>query len=176
MVKKKGQVWVETVIYTMIAFTLIATVLAFVRPKIEEIQDETTIARSLNIIKDIDLTISNVLSGAQGNRRLIEIEIRKGVINIQGVEDKISFEILSKVKYSEPGIDVFDGNVKINTEEKTRENLVTLERAYNQSRYNITYNQMDVNKQLTPGNFVYKMYITNEGKVNGRSVVDLKIE
>lgn len=176
MARKKGQVWIETVIYTMIAFVLIATVLAFVRPKIEEMQDETTITRSLVIMKDIDSTISNVLNGGQGNRRLIEIEIKKGTINIQGIEDKISFEILSKAKYSEPGMDVFDGNIKINTIEKTRENLITLERAYNSSKYNITYNKMDINKQLTPGNLAYKVFISNRGTENNKTIIDLEVQ
>lgn len=176
MVRKKGQVWIETVIYTMIAFTLIATVLAFVKPKIEEMQDETTITRSLTIMKDIDSTISNVLNGAQGNRRLIEIEIKKGTININGKEDKISFEILSRAKYSEPGIDVFDGNIKINTEEKTRENLITLEREYNSSRYNITYDGTDTNKQLTPGNLAYKVYISNIGIQNNKTKINLEVK
>ena len=37
---KKAQVWIETVIYTLIALALIGTVLAFVKPKIQEIQDK----------------------------------------------------------------------------------------------------------------------------------------
>ena len=40
MNKKRGQVWVETVIYTLIALALIGTVLAFVKPKVEEMQDK----------------------------------------------------------------------------------------------------------------------------------------
>jgi uncharacterized membrane-anchored protein YitT (DUF2179 family) len=71
---KNGQIWVETVIYTMIAFVLIAAVLAFVRPKIEEMQDEIIIKKSIVIMKDIDSTISNILAGSSGNRRLLEIE------------------------------------------------------------------------------------------------------
>lgn len=176
MVRKKGQVWLETVIYTMIAFVLIATVLAFVKPKIEEMQDETTITRSLAIMKELDSTISNVLNSVQGNRRLIEIEIKKGTIRIEGENDTISFEIFSRATYSEPGIPIFDGDIKILTEKKTRENLITLERKYNSSKYNLTYNEMDANKQLTPGNLAYKIYISNRGIINDKTVIDFEIK
>ena len=36
--KKRGQIWVETVIYTLIALILIGLVLTFITPKIKEIQ------------------------------------------------------------------------------------------------------------------------------------------
>ena len=45
---KHGQVWVETVIYTLIAFALIGTVLTFVKPKIEEMQDSAIISQRNN--------------------------------------------------------------------------------------------------------------------------------
>jgi len=43
--KKKGQVWIETVTYTLIAFVLIGLILAFVKPKIDELQDKALIDR-----------------------------------------------------------------------------------------------------------------------------------
>ena len=38
-----GQVWVETVTYTLIAIVMIGLVLSFAKPKIEELQDKTII-------------------------------------------------------------------------------------------------------------------------------------
>ena len=52
-VKKRGQIWVETVIYTLIALVMIGTILAFALPKISEIQDKSTIEQSIIVIKDI---------------------------------------------------------------------------------------------------------------------------
>ena len=43
----KGQIWVETMVYTLIAFALIGIVLMFVKPKIEEIQDTSIIEQSI---------------------------------------------------------------------------------------------------------------------------------
>ena len=50
---KRGQIWVETMVYTLIAFALIGLVLAFVKPKIQETQDKAIIEQSVNILKDI---------------------------------------------------------------------------------------------------------------------------
>jgi uncharacterized protein (UPF0333 family) len=37
---KRGQIWVETVVYTLIALVMIGLVLAFAKPKIEELQSD----------------------------------------------------------------------------------------------------------------------------------------
>ena len=75
---KRGQVWVETVIYTLIAFTLMGLVLAFVVPKIEETQDRGIIEQSIQVLQDIDSLIRNL--GGPGNQRTPEIGISKGTL------------------------------------------------------------------------------------------------
>ena len=101
MHNKRGQVWIETVIYTLIAFSLIAAVLAFVKPKIEEIQDNAIIEQSLGLMKDIDSTIREIIQGGSGNKRKLEIAIKKGSLGIDGENDRLVFEIDSRKLYSE---------------------------------------------------------------------------
>jgi len=173
---KNGQIWVETVIYTMIAFVLIAAVLAFVRPKIEEMQDEIIIKKSIVIMKDIDSTISNILAGSSGNRRLLEIEIKKGNIVFDGENDKISFKMYSRGEYSEPGIEIYDGEIAILTHKKTGENLITLERRYNSSNYNLTYEGADKKKEITPGALAYKIFFSNNGPKNSKIELDIEVK
>ena len=43
----KAQIWIETVIYTLIAFVILGAVLGFAKPKIEELQDKSIIEQSL---------------------------------------------------------------------------------------------------------------------------------
>ena len=43
MNKKRGQIWVETVIYTLIGLAIIAVLLALVRPVIEEKDESRTV-------------------------------------------------------------------------------------------------------------------------------------
>ena len=86
---KKGQIWVETVVYTLIAFTLIGLVLTFAKPKIEEIQDKGLIEQSIKVLDDIDLIIKTL--GGSGNQRLIMLGISKGTLNIDGKNDRLFF-------------------------------------------------------------------------------------
>ena len=59
LLNTKGQIWIETVIYTLIIFVMIGLVLSFAKPKIEEMQDKAIIEQSIAMMKDI---YSNFLS------------------------------------------------------------------------------------------------------------------
>ena len=159
--RKRGQIWVETIIYTLIAFALIGLVLAFVKPKIEEIQDRSVIEQSISILEDIDLIINTL--GDSGNQRVITLGISKGVLDIDGENDKLFFEIESRNIYSEPGKNVTIGNVIVFTEKKGRINEVTLTRNY-KGEYNITYQNMDELRKISKASTPYTLLIANKGK------------
>src|SRR3989344_4641577 len=88
---KRGQIWVETVIYTLIAFSLMGLVLAFVVPKVEEIQDKGVIEQSIGVLQDIDSVIRGL--GGPGNQRVLELGIQKGSITIDSINEKIFFDL-----------------------------------------------------------------------------------
>jgi len=160
---KKGQVWVETVIYTLIAFVMIAAVLAFVVPKIEEVQDKTIIIQTLEIMGEIDSLILSVSQGGAGNKRIIEIEIKKGNLEIDGINDRIVFEIESRYAYSEYGEEVDIGDIVAYTERKGKLNRVILTNNHSDN-YNITYQNQDAIKSISKASTPYKISISNEGK------------
>ena len=83
----RGQVWVETVIYTLIAFVLIGAVLAIAQPRIEEIQDKAFIEQSFGVMKDIDNIILSLAQGGVGNKRVVELGLKKGNLIIDGHYD-----------------------------------------------------------------------------------------
>ena len=170
MKRKRGQVWVETVIYTLIAFVMIGLVLAYAKPEIEKLQDKAIIEQSIALVKDIDSTILTM--GGQGNQRLIELGIKKGVLKIDGVEDLIVFEIESKYTYSEPGTDISDGNLIIHTGKRGKFNIVNLTRDYSEE-YNITYQGKDELKSLSKASIPYKLLISNKG--GDKTVIDIEI-
>ena len=170
MKKKRGQVWVETVIYTLIAFVMIGLVLAYAKPEIEKLQDKAIIEQSIAMVKDIDSTILTM--GGQGNQRLIELGIKKGVLKIDGVGDLIVFEIESKYTYSEPGTDISDGNLIIHTGKRGKFNIVNLTRDYSEE-YNITYQGKDELKSLSKASIPYKLLISNKG--GDKTVIDIEI-
>jgi len=170
---KKGQVWVETMIYTLIFLTLIGVLLAYAQPKINELKEKTTIEQSITLLEDIDNIILSIVQGGPGNRRLIDINLKQGEFIIDGEEDKIVFEMDTTYDFSEPGKEVDIGRIKAITTDKGKINKVKLIKDYNQ--YNITYNGKDVKESITSSPNPYKMYISNKGS-NGQTNIDIQVE
>ena len=171
---EKGQVWIETVIYLLIAFVMIGLVLSFARPKIEELRDKAIIEQSLEVMKDIENVFLTI--GSPGNKRLIEIGIRKGSLIIDSSTEEIYFEIESNYVYTEPGVEVEVGNIIATTIERGRNNLVTLKRDYS-SEYNIRYKNEDEIKTFSKASNPYKVFISNAGEdVTQRTIINFDLE
>ncbi len=146
--------------YTLIAFAIIGLVLAFVRPKIEELQDRAIIEQSILMLKDIDSSLLTM--GGAGNQRVIEISIKKGDLKIDGETDKIIFEMESRLSYSEPLKIINDGNIKILTEKSGNLNKITLTRNF-ENDYNITNMKRDDVRTISKAPVAYTLKISNRG-------------
>lgn len=174
MENKRGQVWVETVIYTLIAFVMISGVLAFVKPKIEEFQDRAIVEQTLTAMEEINNVILSIVQAGQSNKRIIELGIKKGILKIDGENDLLIFEMEGRYAYSEDGIEVPVGNAIVLTENKGKFNSITITYNYSE-KYNIKYNGDDklkiINKAATP----YKIAISNNGKENTKTKIDFKV-
>ena len=85
---EKAQVWIETVIYTLIAFAILGAVLAFAKPKIEELQDKSIIEQSIKMLENIDGIIGEIRT-VQGNQRQMELELKKGTLTIDSSNNNI---------------------------------------------------------------------------------------
>ncbi|MCK9596057.1 hypothetical protein M0R19_02655 [Candidatus Pacearchaeota archaeon] len=168
----RGQVWIETVIYTLIAFVMIGLILSFARPKIEELQDKAILQQSTEMMKEIDSTILSM--GAAGNQRILEIGIKKGSLVIDGATDKIIFELESKGTYSEPGKNITDGSIIILTEKKSGFNLVTLTRDYS-TDYDLKIEGKDESERISKASTSYKLSILNEGDRNGKTLMNISL-
>lgn len=173
---KKGQVWIETVIYTLIAFVLIGAVLAVARPKIEEIQDKAVIEQSMTMLRDINSQVLSVARGGAGNKRVVEIILKKGLIKIDADLDKIYFEIQTRLVYSEPDKNVQMGDITAYTEKKGELNLVTLSLDYSEE-YNLLYDgEEDSLKTISPAPSIQKISIFNQGEESGKLKINIGVE
>ncbi len=170
--KHKGQVWVETVIYTLIALVMIGAVLAFAVPKVQEIQDKAIIEQSINSINDINNVILSVVQGGAGNKRIIEANIKKGLLKIDSANNKIDFEMETSYVYSEPGRTINLGDIEAITEKVSGAYKVTLKASYN---YNITYGGKDEEKTIEQSPTPYKIIIENKGDVSGNTWIDINL-
>lgn len=167
--QSKGQIWIETVIYTLIALILIGAVLAFILPKIQEIEDKATIEQSIEMLQKIDSIISSVVLGGPGNKRIIDIGLKKGDLTINSEEDKIIFKMESQYTYSQEGENISIGGIIVLTEKIGSSNKITLTGNY--SRYDLTYEGENESKTVTHSTVPYKLSIENKG--GDKTVVDL---
>jgi hypothetical protein len=113
--RKKGQIWVETVIYTLIGLAIIGIVLAVAKPKIDDKKSEILIEQAIESLKNIDQKIGIIENAGPGNRRTVEVELGSGVINIDAEEDKISWVLDSHVQYSELDAQIGLGKLIVTT-------------------------------------------------------------
>ena len=166
---KRGQVWIETVIYTLIGLAVIGLLLAVARPKIEELKDKLVVEQSIDAMGVIDDKIYGVQL-APGNQRTVDLKIGKGKLVIDSEGDRIYWVIDSKYEATEPGLNVSMGALIVRTEVASPWRI-SLELNYG---VNITYNGKDEGvKELTAASVPYTIYIRNLGNVGENTVIDL---
>jgi hypothetical protein len=166
---KNAQVWVETVLYTLIAFVIIGLVLTYIKPEVEKFQDKSVIKQSITIMSDLDSKISEVVKNGEGNKRVLELSIKKGIFKIEGENDSLIFIIESVFPYTEPGEQYSEQGIEILTLEKKGKNEVTLSKDYGES-INITYAGKEETRILSQSPTFYRVYIENKGQSGGNKV------
>ena len=159
--------------------TILKTV--FTPPKIEEVQDKAIIEQSVDILGEIDSKIISIVKGGTGNQRLVELGIKKGIMTIDGENDKIAFEIAGKHVYTEPGENgqpgdyINVGDVLASTQKIGKVSTVTLISNYS-GRYNIQFKGGETSKILTRAPVPYKILISNEGEVGGITFINFDLQ
>jgi type II secretory pathway pseudopilin PulG len=168
---RRGQIWVETVIYTLIGMAVIGLVLAGALPKINEKKDSLTIERSIEALGNIDDKIYAVL-GASGSRRVVNLEVKSGSLVIDPAANTISWIIDSSFAYSEVDKPVPFGKLSITTTKKG-DYEVKLELKYN--NFNLKYDGQDTEeRRFNVAPTPYVLVINNNGRdVDGRILIDL---
>lgn len=170
-INKKSQIWVETVIYTLIGLSILGLVLAFAKPKIDELKDKSVIEQSIDMLNSIDQTMSNI-KYVSGNSRPIELKIQRGELLVDGVDNYIEYSIKdSKYRYSEPGQVISIGNINVLTLENAKTYSINLNINYTNS-INLTWNREDVQKVLQPAPKPYNIVMANKGYTGGIPNID----
>ena len=178
--KKSGQVWVETVIYTLIALVIIGMFIGFAKPKIEEIQDKAVVEQSVQMLEDINDIVLSMKQGGAGNQRIIDIGIKKGILKFDPVQDQIIFELEGKYTYTEPGANGQPGNyinigsVIATTQKRGSISKVTLITNYTKD-YDLTYQNTEEIKTLSSSPVPYSISVSNKGENGNRTAIDIKV-
>lgn len=165
MERKKAQIWVETVVYTLIGISIIGILLAVAKPKIDEIRDRMIIEQTIDSFNQIHGKIIEI-QDSPGNQRTLGLKLSRGEITINSSADKITWEIESKYRYSQPGSWVEFGKIKVLTETANPYNVfVVLD--YSGS-YNISVSNEEKSFEIEESPTPYNLLFINKGggKVN----------
>jgi len=164
---------VETVVYLLVAFVMIGLVLSFIKPKIEELKDKSITEQSIEILKNIDNSILTM--GDAGNKRVLDISIRKGSLIIDSNNNSVIFTMDTRYVAGEPGEIIYIGNVQTLTEVSGRNSKITLTRYFGEN-YNITYDGEKTLKTLNKAPTPYRLSITNNGETGNKINMDFSTE
>jgi len=156
---KRGQVWVETVTYTLIGLTIIGLLIAGIRPQIEKAQDKTLINQIKTSMEEINQKI-NEIRVIPGNQRKIILHIDKGAVTIDAENDLIIWKMMSSYEYSEPNLNITEGNLNITTIDGNPWEII-FKLPFTS---NITYDGSDVSRELRETSTSYNLIIKNEGQ------------
>ena len=170
--KKRGQIWIETVLYTLIGMTLIGVVLAFVTPKINESKDRLLIEQNIQALNAIDEKVTAVLT-APGNVRQLDFAMKKGAFYINSTQDVVIFVIEGLNKpYSEPEVEIEIGKIKLLTTKNQDSFTVRLKTTYAE---NLVYDLQNQDKKFDAVSLPYRFSVSNEGVLaSGRTTINVR--
>ena len=170
--RKLAQIWVETVVYTIIGLALIGMVLTFALPKIQESKDRLVVEQTIYALSNLDSKLTETAE-VPGNVRIAELRIQRGSLNLDGKNDSISFTIEDLRKpYSQNGSEISLGRISLLSLQGQKYSKVSVSINY---RYNITVNDLDKVETLTPSPLPRRIAIEDKGvQSDGRIRINVK--
>lgn len=161
--KSKAQIWVETVIYTLIGLSVIAIILSMALPQIEKSKDKALIEQTVTALNVLDKKISEV-EQTPGNSRVVKFLISKGKLEINSTGSAnglIRYTLEdTKLELSEIGEEIKQGNIILKTEKMPARFKITL--TMNYPNLNMTNNNGESTRTLQAGTTPYTIVIENK--------------
>ncbi len=169
----KAQVWIETVLYTLIGLALIGTILGFALPKIESAQDKIIIKQSISSLNTLDSLISSITDQGAGNQRIYQLNFKKGKFIINGTGDSFAFYLNGlREYYSEPNASIFDGNVEVLSYDARDGKAIALKISY--SKINVTYGGEKIEKEFGPAPIPYSFSLKHDGILWEKAILNVQ--
>ncbi|MBR9704732.1 hypothetical protein GOV12_04925 [Candidatus Pacearchaeota archaeon] len=163
MKNKIAQVWVETVIYTLIGLVIIGILLALVMPQIEKMKDRAVLKQTIDAFDLIDKKINDVEQSV-GSIGKVDFKLSKGTFLIDGNINKLIYTLENtRLEFSEVGSSINEGNLIIETEKHGSRFNVKITRNYTSS-LDLLFENLDQSKLIQPGPSPYKIYMENKGQ------------
>jgi hypothetical protein len=174
--KEKSQIWVETVIYTLIGLTIIGILLSVANPIVEKMRDKSILKQTIDAMDIMDKKISEIEQSA-GSIGIVDFKIAKGRFIINGKENITEFVLEdTRLEFSQIGETIKEGNINIKTEEHGNRFNVHLIRNYS-TIIDVEVDDVDPLtdkiKTLQAGSVPYKIYIENKGQTSINDLTDI---
>lgn len=171
---KKAQVWVETVIYTLIGLTIIGVILAVAIPAIENYKDEILLEQTISALNKINDEISETKETV-GNSRIVEFRIKKGNLLLDTQNETLVYTLEeSRLEYSQPEKAIEQGDIEILTSKRGKKYDISLTIVYRDDNIDLRYNDKNENKIFNQAPIPYKWYIENNGTLEGEIQINIK--
>ena len=165
---KKGQIWVETAIYTLIGLTIIAIVLSVATPQIEKAKERSIISQTNDALVLLNNEIQKI-EQAEGSVKIVNFKITKGKLDIDSSENKVIYTLENtNLEFSEEGQEIEEGGIIFKTEKSGRRFNVILELSYENLDITFEGNEKDKTLHGAPG--PYNIRIENVGNELGDPV------
>jgi hypothetical protein len=159
--EKRGQVWVETVIYTLIGLAILTTIIAVITPKISQVSDNIIITQTIEAMNKLNEQIRDTLT-YPGNQREVLVYVKKGEYTIDGFNNSIYYTLKNtNLKYSEPNATISEGDLTLITLPKGNKKY-DIKIFLNYSSFNLTYANKDSVEVLTSAPTAYSLLILNK--------------
>jgi len=164
MKRKLAQIWMETLLYTVVGLAIIGAVLSFAIPKLEQNKERAIISEQISTLKILDALVLDLANAPAGNTRIYSVSIDRGVLTIDGVKNAIYFSIPEiGVKYSEESVVVRDGRVSVLTSSAGKKKYkIDLSMSYDIFGINITTDRQEGIMEFTPAPTPYILQIARE--------------
>lgn len=171
MEKKKAQIWVETVVYTLIGISIIGILLAVAKPKIDEMRDRMVIEQTIDSLNILNSKIIET-GETPGNQRKIVFKLTQGRLTFDSSADSIVWELISDYKYSELNTLVPLGSINVLTEEADPYKVSLF---LNYSFYNLTNQDLEKTLELEGSPTPYNLVFFNKGIPSGFSNLNIDL-
>jgi len=161
MEDKKGQIWIETAIYTLIGLTIIAIVLSIATPQIEKSKERAILSQTADALNILNNEIQKI-EQSEGTVKIINLKITKGRLEIDSKKNRTVYILEdTKLEFSEENQTIKEGDLYLTTSKSGRRFDVSLELKH--EGLNITFNGNKKLKVLHGAGVPYKIRIENLG-------------
>src|SRR3989344_5559214 len=173
---RNGQVWMETLLYTVVTLAILGTVLSFALPRLHMGQERARIAEQLTTLRALDNLISDLNTQPPGSSRSIAISVKQGTLSFDAGADSISWTMPNlKLEYSEQGVEVRDGHIAVLTTKEGVTHTVKLTVNYAALGINATLDGKETYGELSSAPTPYRLSFTTLQDVTSQGKVVRKI-